>query len=239
MRLHFFIALAATSSLSAADSTALSALKLIPQDKAAKLVRIEARDGTPNPDRWYLLINDPQSENGVREFVVSNNEVVASRTSSQFVDSLKPEDAIGSDGVKIDSDQAAQLARQYALANNAAISKIDYELTKEGADAAPVWKISCLDENDKRVGQLVITAGKGNVISHDGFPTTPKATADKKPKFDVYVEPQVARNVPSQSPAPGDTNEQARRRSGDDRGGNPVGNAAKSVGRTIRKFLPF
>lgn len=248
------------ASLFAAETSALTALKLLPRDKAAKLARIEARDGTPEPDRWYLLVQDPAEENGLHEFVIAGKEIVASRAISQFADALKPEDVIGTAAVKIDSDRAAKLARQYAEANNVSISKMNYELKKEGADAAPVWKISCLDETGNKVGEITVTAGKGNVISHEGFavaPTPAPAPASKSvaatkkkpaPKFDVYADSQVApgTGAPAAAPAPQpaadeeDADTRGRRRARDDgeRGG-AVGNAARSVGRTIRHLLPF
>lgn len=249
-------------SLRAAEtgSGALAALKLIPKDKAAKLARIEARDGTPDPDRWYLLVHDPAEENGVHEFVVAGKEIVASRSISQFADTLKPEDVIGAAAVKINSDRVAKLARQYAEANNIAISKMNYELKKEGADAAPSWKVSCLDDSGNQIAELTVTAGKGTVISHDGFaaaptPTpAPKTSETKKkpaPKFDVYADSQVApgSGAPTaaplrdpQEPGPDGNDatlrERRRERDNGDRGG-AIGNAARNVGRTIRHFLPF
>ncbi|MEA3187132.1 MAG: hypothetical protein QOD99_962 [Chthoniobacter sp.] len=235
------MALTFAGSLPAAELTALAAVKLIPQERAARLARIEARDGTPEADRWYLLVQDPNDENGVHEFVVANGEIVSSRPISQFAEKLQPQDVIGVAAIKIDSDQLAKLARQYAQASNATISRISYELKKEGADAAPVWKVVCFDDTDKRVGELVVTAGKGNVISHDGFAPLPRAGTPKKPaKFAVYAEPEVAKADPS-APPPAEEypeTEQRRRREVDDRG-HPVGDTMKNVGRSIRKFLPF
>jgi len=259
-------------SLCAADSSnasALAALKLLPKDKAAKLVSIVARDGTPVPDRWYLIAYDPTEENGLREYAVAGKEIVGSRPFSQFVETAKPDDVIGASAVKIDSDHVAKLARQYAQVNNVAISKIDYELTRESSAAAPIWRVTCFDESNNRVGEIDITAGKGNVISHDGFAVVPppgigeKSTAQQhkksSPKFDVYAESQVApddaqqpsqqqRAAPGratqpdqvdQSDNPDDARTHRRDDSAPDDDRGVVGNAARSVGRTIRRILPF
>lgn len=261
MRLLFLlIMLAALTGLAptATAQTAMSALgvlKLIPRDKAAKLARIEARDGTPEPDRWYLIVHDPSEPSGVHEFVVAGKEVVASRPVSQFADAIKAEDVVGSAAIKIDSGRVAKLAREYAEANNASITKINYELKKEGMGAVPMWKVSCFDETGNQVGQLLVTAGKGNVISHEGFASEPqiaKASTESKkkptPKFDVYAESQVATDAPKASPSPEpsvapnddyDARVQRRAYRDDDRRGSPVGDAARSVGRTIRHILPF
>lgn len=164
--------------LAAADPAAsvLNAIKQLPRGEAKKIALIEARDGTPYPERWYILVNDPKDENGIHEYVVAGGEVVASRNVSQFAESLKPTDVFGSAGVKVDSDKLAVLATQYAEANNVTIATLNYALKKEGAEATPLWNVTCIDEAGKEIGHIVVSAGKGNVISHDGFTAEPGAT---------------------------------------------------------------
>jgi len=169
-------------------SSALGALKLLPRGEAKRLARIEAREGTPVPERWYFIVHDPKSETGVHEYVVAGGEVVASRGVSQFAESLRAEDVIGSAALKVDSDRAAQLAQHYALANNMTVATMQYELKKNGAAAVPLWNVTCLDEAGKELGQLVISAGRGTVVSHEGFaaepppplpPATPRSTTPR------------------------------------------------------------
>ena len=74
------------------DGTALAAVKLIPKDAAKRRARIEAREGAPTPERWYLLVHEPTEKRGVREFVVAGGKFVTSRTLSQFAETLKPAD---------------------------------------------------------------------------------------------------------------------------------------------------
>src|SRR5476651_2049546 len=105
-----------------------------------------SRDGKPAPERWHILVNDPKDENGLHEYVVAGGEVVASRNLSQFAESLKPTDVMGTSGLKIDSDKVAALAQQYAAANNVTVASLNYALKKEGAEAAPLWNVTCLDE---------------------------------------------------------------------------------------------
>jgi hypothetical protein len=165
----------------AADTTgsALNAIKQLPRGEAKKIARIEARDGTPNPERWHILVNDPKDEHGLHEYVVAGGEVVASRNISQFAEDLKPADIMGASGLRVDSDKLAALAQQYAQANNVAIATLNYTLNKEGADATPLWTVTCLDESGKQLGQLVVSAGKGNVVSHEGFTADPGANGEK------------------------------------------------------------
>ncbi|HEX8313174.1 MAG TPA: hypothetical protein VF614_17750 [Chthoniobacteraceae bacterium] len=161
----------------AATSTAFDALKVLPKAQARKLARIEARRGTPTPERWHLLVHDAASERGLREYVVAAGEVVASRTLSQFADQISEDDVIADAPLKIDSDRAADLAQQYALANGLAVASMNFELRREGADATPLWRVTCLDEEGKELGSLILTATKGTVISHPGFSVDPETLA--------------------------------------------------------------
>ena len=37
----------------------------------------------------------------------------------------------------------------------------------------PLWNVTCLDEEGKELGHLVVSAGKGTVVSHEGFAAEP------------------------------------------------------------------
>jgi hypothetical protein len=200
----------------AQSTTALDAVKLLPKGEARKLARIEAREGAPEPERWYLLTHDELSETGLREYVVAAGEVVASRTLSQFAESLTPEDVMGSDVVKFDSDKAARLVQRFGAVNGMTVATIHYQLRKAGPDAVPLWALSCVDAAGVEVGRLVVSATKGNVISHDGFavepplppPTltpalaTPAPAAKTRPKRKPPgTEMPTATPIPMEAPA--------------------------------------
>lgn len=179
--------------------TALTALKLLPKGAEKRVARIEARDGTPAPGRWHILVYDPKEESGVHEYVIAAGEVVASRSVSQFAEKLAAEDVITS-AVKIDSDQAARVAQQYALANNVNVATLNYELGKEGVGASPLWKITCLDESNRDLGSITLTASRGTVVSHEGFPVEPVVVAEK---LQVQASSQIAyADVPDDENAP-------------------------------------
>ena len=193
-------------------SSALGALKLLPRGEAKRLARIEARDGTPVPERWHFVVHDPKAESGVHEYVVAGGEIVASRDVSQFAESLRAEDVFGGDALKLNSDRAAKLAQQYALANDMTVATMQYELKKEGAAAVPLWNVTCLDEAGKELGHLVVSAGKGTVVSHEGFaaeppppvPLPPAATplpAPLKPEDRLRIPAAVAA-APKATPIP-------------------------------------
>lgn len=158
-----------------ADNTALGALKLLPKDAAKRLARIEARDGRPQPERWYLLVQDATAPGGMREMVVTGGKLVANRTLSQFADSLHPAEVVGAASVKVDSDALVRLVASFVVANGARFGSLGYELAKDAATGVPQWRVTILDPKGAQVGVLVIDATKGTVLSHDGFEKEPAA----------------------------------------------------------------
>jgi hypothetical protein len=166
------------SSLTFAKTTsAFDAVKVLPKAEAKRLARIEARRGTPIPERWHLLVHDSEAESGLREYVIAAGEIIASRTVSQFADRIAPEDVIADAPLKIDSDEAAEIAQQYALANGLAVASMSYELKREGQGATPLWRVTCLNDEGAEVGALILTATRGTVISHPGFSIDPETFA--------------------------------------------------------------
>ncbi len=193
-------------------NTAMNAIRQLPRGEYKRIVRIEAREGKPSPERWYIVVHDPKDENGVHEYVIAGGEVVASRSLSQFVETVKADDIVKESMIKIDSDKVGALAAEYALANNVAVATMNYSLLKDGADAAPLWNVSCYDESGKQVGSVVVSAGKGNVISHEGFTAEPGAEALAKAETQSDADPdhgdhktsqkRVAVRTPNATPAP-------------------------------------
>ena len=157
------------------DSSAIDALNAIPKDAAKRLARIEAREGTPSPERWYLLVYDPADARGLREFVVADGKLVTSRLISQFAETLTPEDIVGADAVKIDSTHVARLAAGFANANGAKVGTLSYELTRDAESSTPVWKVTVMDAVGDQLGVLTVDATKGAVVSSGGFEKSPDA----------------------------------------------------------------
>ena len=158
-----------------AAQTALDALKMLPKGAEKNLALIEAREGTPTPERWHILVHDAKSENGLREFVVADGKLVANRTLSQFAETLTTNDVIGADAVRFNSDVLSALAAKYAVSNNVRISSMNYELRKE--NELPVWRVDCLDARGQKVGALSVAADNGKIVSREGFPNEPTEKA--------------------------------------------------------------
>lgn len=185
-----------------AAQTALDALKMLPKGAEKNLALIEAREGTPAPERWHILVHDAQSENGLREFVVADGKLVANRTLSQFAETLTTNDVIGADAVRLNSDGLSALAAKYAVSNNVWISSMNYELRKE--NELPVWRLDCLDARGQKVGALSVAADNGKIVSREGFPNEPAEKtariAPERPPPVATVDPGPADPVSGRTP---------------------------------------
>jgi hypothetical protein len=172
------------------DVTALGALKQLPCGEAKKVALIEGREGSPVPERWYILVNDAKDENGLHEYVVAGGELVASRHVSQFAEILRPADVFGGEPLRVDSDRAAKIARQYANANDVTIASMNFELKKGGGRAVLIWNVTCLDQAGKELGHVHLAANRGDVVSHEGFAVEPSGIVPEKLK--TQAPPEVA-----------------------------------------------
>lgn len=201
LRAIFIASFAFTVCALAQGGTALAALKLLPKDAAKRLARIEAREGAPWPERWYFLVHDPATPLGLREYVVADGALAATRTLSQFADTLKPADVIGADAVKFDSDAVASLAARYSVANGARFGSVNFELGKYGEKSAPAWRATVLNDKGDALGVLIVTALKGVVERHDGFDNKPMDVVVEKPPAAV-PPPKAVVLKPAPTPAP-------------------------------------
>lgn len=193
MRFAFLLLFLAARLASAQEAlTALDALKLLPKDAAKKLARIEARDGAPWPQRWYFLVFDAAEPRGLREFVVADGKLAASRTLSQFADELKPAEVIGSVAININSDEAVGIAAQFAMANHSRLGTVNYELSK--TNTTPIWRLTCLNLDGDEIGVLALHATKGTVLSHEGFEIIPEGRLAAPP---VVAAPRATTPKPA------------------------------------------
>jgi hypothetical protein len=159
--------------LAQSDGSAFAALKLLPKEAAKRLCRIEARDGSPVPERWHFLVYDPVAERGVREFVVANGKMVAVRTLSQFADTLNETEAFGGETLKVDSETIARWAALFAVANGGKVGSLNYQMAKDPVSNGPVWVATVLDPVGDQLGALTVDAVKGAILNSDGFETAP------------------------------------------------------------------
>jgi len=155
-------------------ASAFDAVRLLNPQQQAALAIIAGREGALRPERWHLLLHEPESETGLREVVVTKGKITASRTISQFSEKLSVENVFAPESLKLDSDKVVRTARDYARANHVMIAKMHFDLRRSGPEGAAHWTAICQNERGEELGRLVINASdSGTVISHAGFALAP------------------------------------------------------------------
>ena len=155
--------------------TALEALKFLSPEQLQRVAIIAGRDGTPEPERWHIVVYDPASKDtGLREIVVAGGKKVTDRPVSQFAEKLSAIDAISPDALKIDSDKLEKLAMKYGSVNSTTVSAMHFDLRKTGPESGALWTVTCLDSSGTELGKLIVSATKGNVLLHPGFVAEPE-----------------------------------------------------------------
>jgi hypothetical protein len=155
-------------------TSAFEAVGLLPAEEQAALARIEGRDGTPNPERWHLLLYDPAGEAGLREVTVADGKIAGSHPVSQFAQSIAKSEVFAGNSLLFDSVHVGRIAQEYCRTNGVTALALHYSLRKGGPDAAPAWTVICVNAKGEELGQIVVTAGNGTVTYHPGFAAEPR-----------------------------------------------------------------
>src|SRR5687767_8049472 len=165
------------STATRSSGNAFDAVRLLSPEQQAGLAIIAGRDGSPLPERWHLLVHDTAAENGLREFVVSRGRIVASRTVSQFAETLSREQVFAPESLKVDTDRVSRLAEEFGRANGVTIAAIHYDLRRTAPDGAPLWTAFCTNSSGQELGKTILNASTGAIISHPGFAISPSLEA--------------------------------------------------------------
>jgi hypothetical protein len=234
LRLLPLIAIFTALPLQAAEQmSAMTACQALSKTQQRAVARLVAHAGKPSPETWTIVVHDPKAPKGLRECTVSSATVVSSRTTSDLATKLTSGDVVGVENLKIDSDQAADLAAAYAAANQLQPAAFDYELHKEGQAAAPLWSVTAFDEAGAKLGTVVVAANTGKVVSHDGFqqaPETPDLTADVAPT--AAPATQDAKSTDSSNAKSSDSSTATKKRASNSSSDSP----AQSVPRTFKRI---
>jgi hypothetical protein len=175
MRYSIVALLAFVTAVRAADEvSALDAVRALPKTQHKLLVRLSAHGGKPVPEVWTVVTHDAKAAKGLRESTVASGTVTATRATSELIDKVTAGDVIGLDKVKVDSDALAELAASYADVNSLKPASFDFDLRREGEDAAPLWTITALDESGAELGSLVVAAGTGALVAQTSFKAAPE-----------------------------------------------------------------
>ena len=162
--------LLATPALAQENPTAYEALRAVSaqfgRNSLNHIISVTGVNGTPQPQRWKILLEDPSGRGGVREVEVENGEV-ASDHPARIVGT--PEGGtIKTARLNLDSSGAYAVASHTADKSNARFATVSYTLrTDERGN--PVWIITLQNRSARPVGTIHIAANRGEVTRTEGL----------------------------------------------------------------------
>jgi hypothetical protein len=138
------------------------------RDAVNHVVSVVGINGTPQPERWKILVDDARSREGVREVEIADGGVVSQREAGRAVAGSSEEATINTARLNLDSTGAYAVASHTADKSSAQFARVSYTLrTDERGE--PIWIVTLQDDSGRPVGTIHISANRGNVTRTEGL----------------------------------------------------------------------
>jgi hypothetical protein len=160
------------SAIAEEENSAYEALRVVGtqlnRDFINHVISVSAVDGTPQPETWKILVDDPRARGGVREIEVRNGRIQSERTPIRSVAGSSEGATIDTKRLNLDSSGAYAVASHTADKANTRFATVSYTLrTDERGD--PVWVLTLRNQSARPVGTIHIGANRGNVTRTEGM----------------------------------------------------------------------
>ncbi len=173
----------ATVQVAYAQDTAYQALRTLgsSRDQALlnRVVEVRGRNGSPQPDTWLIVIDDPKARGGVREVEISGGRVTSERTPVQAYSGSTTDSIMDMSLLNLDSQGAFTVAEDEARAAGVSFDAVDYVLRRDENTGGPTWILQLLDRSERGVGTIRISAGDGKVASRQFRPGGERIAGDR------------------------------------------------------------
>ncbi|HET9419391.1 MAG TPA: hypothetical protein VFO30_08625 [Chthoniobacterales bacterium] len=152
--------------------TAYEALRVVAtqlnRESIKHVISVTGTGGTPQPESWKILIDDPRARGGVREIEVRDGRIESQRTPSRSIVGSSEGATIDTGRLNLDSSGAYAVASHTADKSHTLFSTVSYTLrTNERGE--PVWIVSLHKQSGRPVGTIYIGATRGNVTRTEGL----------------------------------------------------------------------
>ena len=120
-------------------ATAYEALRVVGtqlnRDFVNHVISVNGTGGTPQPEKWKILVDDPRARGGVREVEIADGRVASERTPVRSVAGSSEGATINTTHLNLDSSGAYAVASHTAEKSNTRFATVSYTLrTDERGD---------------------------------------------------------------------------------------------------------
>ena len=153
------------------NATAYEALRVVGRefgrDALHQIVSITGTKGNPQPEKWKIVLEDPQG-GGVREVEVANGNIASDGTAEADVAGSTEGATIDISRLNLDSSGAYALASHTADASHTSFATADYILRTDDR-GEPMWVVTLQSRSLRPVGTIYIGATRGTVRRTEGM----------------------------------------------------------------------
>ena len=149
---------------------AIEALQALPPHFTDQIVRASADNGRPNPARWYVLARNPREagflvKDPVYSITIVRGQLSEAKRSLDVRQVMNRRNFVDLARVRVDSDQAFEIARNALGSAGERMRSASYQLTQIGPAADPIWDVWAYGKRDRYLGVVRLSARTGDVIS--------------------------------------------------------------------------
>jgi hypothetical protein len=152
------------------NATAYEALRVVGsefgRDALHQIVSIRGAKGDPQPERWKIVVEDPQG--GVRELEIANGKIDSDGEADRDVAGSTEGATIDISQLNLDSSGAYAVASHTAEASHTSFATADYTLRTDDR-GEPTWIVTLRNRSFRPVGTIYIGGTSGTVRRTEGM----------------------------------------------------------------------
>jgi hypothetical protein len=152
--------------------TAYQALRVVARELGRNalhhIVSITGVEGSPQPKKWNVVLERPDTSAGVREVEVRDGRIASGGEPRGSVAGSAEGTMIDTARLNLDSSGAYALASHTAQTSHTEFATVDYTLrTDERGE--PLWIVTLVNKSSRPVGTIYIGATRGTVRRTEGM----------------------------------------------------------------------
>lgn len=160
------------------------------RDYINHVISVTGTNGSPQPETWKILIDDPGARGGVREIEVSNGRINSERTPLRSAVEGSLGAVIDTSKLNLDSSGAFTLAQQTADKSHVTFATADYTLRVDER-GNPIWRVALQGQNGASVGTIFLGSNHGTVTRTEGLFSGGDRTATVDEQSDEQVSQEA------------------------------------------------
>ena len=154
------------------NATAYEALRVVGtqlgRGALSHVVSVTGVEGNPQPEKWKIILEDPDARGGARELEVADERIASDRPPARRATGSTEGATIDMARLNLDSSGAYAVASHTAEKSHTQFATVGYTLrTDERGE--PIWIVTLLSTSSRPVGTIYIGATRGTVRRTEGM----------------------------------------------------------------------